>query len=553
MERWCVLFFLGIILFLIIINANILTQVTGETVTGEATQPVSMNISVRGPPSLTILSPKNETYIKNISLLLNYTVSDEDAVWYNLDSGTNTTIISSINFNTSQGSHTLYIYANNSKGTRERNVTFTVNSTKFTILYSEYNGSNKGSSTEFVDYSYEDIQNLSNIVLEHTIYGKIIFNKAINITEDANFNDNEVDFDTHTNISLNRIELNSSALPNFNKSATIWIYNLAFNNPRILRDSSVCSSSICTLENYSGGTLKFNVTGFTIYSVEETPITEIVTTTVGGGGGVAPAISRIKNFTVSKEIISITLKQGETSKESVTITNNENQKLKISITNPKLKDFIKINETSFDLNAGESKNIILDFLAREDTIPDLYIGKIIIEGDGIKKEILIAIEIESKRPIFDVEVKIPRKFLYVIPGEELITNIKIFNLERRRTADVFVEYTIKDEDGKEILYETETVFVETQTTFTKSFEIPKDIKLGKYILYVKTIYDNKVASASAWFNIGKAFFFTLKNILIIAGIIAGIVILIDILYRVKKMGKKYYKKKKGKKRKTGYH
>ncbi len=49
------------------------------------------------------------------------------------------------------------------------------------------------------------------------------------------------------------------------------MYNLALNNPRILRDGSVCLSSICALLSYSSqnGTLLFNVTGFSAYSAED--------------------------------------------------------------------------------------------------------------------------------------------------------------------------------------------------------------------------------------------------------------------------------------------
>ena len=38
----------------------------------------------------------------------------------------------------------------------------------------------------------------------------------------------------YTNISSNRIEVNTTALPNFNKSAVIYLYNLSFSDPRIL-------------------------------------------------------------------------------------------------------------------------------------------------------------------------------------------------------------------------------------------------------------------------------------------------------------------------------
>ena len=63
---------------------------------------------------------QNTTYKYNASLPLNYTVSDPnlDECWYNLDDGDNTTLTNCVNatFNTSEGSHTLYLFANDTSG-----------------------------------------------------------------------------------------------------------------------------------------------------------------------------------------------------------------------------------------------------------------------------------------------------------------------------------------------------------------------------------------------------------------------------------------------------
>jgi hypothetical protein len=232
-----------------------------------STETILINLTL---PILTIHSPENATYIANTSLLLNYSASYEDTVWYNLN-GTNISITSETYFNTSEGSHTIYLYANNSLGTATKNITFFVNSSKFKIHYNNFKGANKGNSTNFNKHSYSKIQNLSNIILENSEYGKIEFNQAINLTDDINLSDNEINLDSNINISSNKIELNSTALPNFNKEATLYLYGLNFSNPQILKDNVVCSAPDCVQESYSGGTLKFNVTGFTIYEARQTP------------------------------------------------------------------------------------------------------------------------------------------------------------------------------------------------------------------------------------------------------------------------------------------
>ncbi|MCK4552811.1 hypothetical protein KAT80_01260 [Candidatus Pacearchaeota archaeon] len=540
MRRTWIFFILGC--FFIIINPIIPAQITGESVTGEAVtgevtvQSMALNISVISTPSLTLISPENETYITNKNLLLNYSASGEDYIWYNLDNGANTTISSATYFNTTNVLHTLYLYANNSQGITTQNVTFTIDTSLLNISYEKYNGSTKGNSTNFNIYPYEELQNLSNIILEHTTYGKILFLENINMTDDYNSSDGILDLDSYTNITLNNIGLNSNTLPNFNKPATIWMYNLAFSNPRILKDDVICPSSICTLKSYSGGTLEFNVTGFGIYSVEETPVTETETITVGGGGGSTRIEAEKKDFSVDRESIKISLKQGETKKETIKIKNIGKETIKINLENPKLEKFLKISETEFELKPKEEKIITLDFLAREDTIPNLYLGSILIKKATLEEKILIAIEVESREALFDIKTEIPRKFLYVLPGEDLLAEIELYNLGEMGKVDAHLEYIIKNEQEEVIISEQDTLAVETRTNFIKTFKIPKDTEFGKYIFYVKVTYEGKVASASAWFNVGKKSPLDIKTALI--GILILIMIMIIIIYRIKHIKKR---------------
>jgi len=253
--RWNIILFAGV--FLLFMTLIFISYARAQ-VTGDATQPIGVSIDVlASPATLTILNPKNHTYLTNHSLLLNFTVDAEQTIWYNLDNGTNITITSFTYFNTTEDSHILYLFVNNSDGTlTTKNVTFSIDSTVFTILYSEYNGSNRGDSNDFIRNSYEEIQNLTEIILENTQDGKVEFgSNEINLTDDSDITDNLLDLDTNTNISSNRIELNGTALPNFNVTATLSLYSLTFTTPRILRDGAVCSSTICTQQSFSGGNI----------------------------------------------------------------------------------------------------------------------------------------------------------------------------------------------------------------------------------------------------------------------------------------------------------
>ena len=397
--RWYIIF---LALFILIVNLNIISGITGEvitgeTVTGEATSSVAFNITISaGLPTLSILKPENSTYLTNESLLLNYSSTNAYKIWYNFDNGDNITLTSFTHFNISQGSHSLYLYANNTDGNLiGKNVNFSTNITRFTITKSEYEveteeqrKAKKGDTTDFESYSYEEMQSLDDVILEIPNQGKILFNQAINLTDDANPDDDNIDLDSNINISSNRIEINSVNLPNFNVQATLFFYNLTFSNPRILKDGSVCST--CTQENYSSGLLKFNVTGFTVYTSEETPTatpSSSTGTTSSGGGGATTTTVR-KYFSVDKETIKIQLKQGESGKDSITIKNLENYKINITLKISKLDEFLEITEKSFELEIGQERAVSLEFSAGEETYPSLYIGEINVQAEGISKKAL---------------------------------------------------------------------------------------------------------------------------------------------------------------------
>ncbi len=108
----------------------------------------------------------------------------------------------------------------------------------------------------------------------------------------------------------------------------------------------------------------------------------------------------------------------------------------------------------------------------------------------------------TKNAIFDIFVTIPQNYEHVVLGEELLTNIKLVNLGSSGRIDVVMHYEIKDADDLPIIVKKETVAVETQANFIKSFDIPLDAETGSYKIYAKIIYaDRKEAVSEASFEI----------------------------------------------------
>jgi hypothetical protein len=210
--------------------------------------------------------------------------------------------------------------------------------------------------------------------------------ETINLTEDSSPQDNSIDLNNNIEISQNKIKLNYTLLPNFNKKATLWVYNLGFSNPRIIRNNLVCPSSICAIESYSSNTLKFNVTLLGgEYLIEETPISESYSTSKSGGGGEIKTTTKEYSFTLSEDKVNINLKQGEIDEKIITIKNSGKEKISFIIYSQQIGDLVMIKEKNFELNPGEEKEILINIFAKKGLATGMYIGKIILWREGKRK------------------------------------------------------------------------------------------------------------------------------------------------------------------------
>jgi len=232
-------------------------------ITGEVTHAtLGASLFLSGIPSLNILHPENKTYLKQ-RLLINYTTQGGATTEYSVDGGVNNSITQPINYTFNEGLRHLQMWANNSNGMNWKEIYFTINLSLLKINYTDYNGSTRGTSTDFYNYAYEDLLAMDDIILENTNYGKIHFNETINVEDDLDNTDGEVEINANIIITNETVTLNSTALPNFNTSAEISLYGLSYTTPEILLNGNPCPSEICTQISYSAGTLVFTVTHFT--------------------------------------------------------------------------------------------------------------------------------------------------------------------------------------------------------------------------------------------------------------------------------------------------
>lgn len=373
-----------------------------------------------------------------------------------------------------------------------------------------------GSTT---DLSKVNVSNISNFVIDAPEYGKINFSEIVDLS-------NGSDIDSYVNVSFNRIELNSSNLTFLNKSAKLRIYNLTFSDPRILKDGGVCSSTICTKESYSGGALVFNVTGFSIYSSEETPVSSSSTTasSSGGGGLSSVGVEEVKEeLEINPESFNLPATVGIIGDGKIRLENVGNKNLSVKLKSLNLEEIVKFSGNDFRLLTREIKLVDFDIVPPEK--PGIYTGKIIVDIGSKKIEIPFALNVQSEKSLFDVSVEIADEFKRIGVGGVLPIEVFLLQAGLQEKMDVTLHYLIKDFDGKTHFQESETIAVFKQETHKKEFLL-RDLGKGNYVVGVEVIYPGGIATASSQFKIGEDVIDTSKSKF---GIIEWIVIVSVIL------------------------
>jgi uncharacterized membrane protein len=148
-----------------------------------------------------------------------------------------------------------------------------------------------------------------------------------------------------------------------------------------------------------------------------------------------------------------------------------------------------------------------------DAEPGVYPGKIVFTGDGIERTVLVVVEIESEKPLFDVKVEIPATYRTVHPGEEVVSQITIYNLGRIGRVDVSIEYGIMDLSGNITIRRREILAVETQVSLVRTITIPKTVIPENYLFYAKVNYNGIIGTGSSMFTVVKKWKFSVPEFL----------------------------------------
>ncbi|MFA5855828.1 MAG: hypothetical protein WC867_00585 [Candidatus Pacearchaeota archaeon] len=437
------------------------------------------------------------------------------------------------------------------------------------VLYFEFKDGL--STTDFIHMTDQQLENVSNMTLEVSGSGKIEFLDHVNLALDS-IND-VIDLDSNINISNANINYDGNALTSISeKSARLTFNGITFFNPRLRKDGSLCTLT-CELVSYGGGTYITLVNYSGNYVLEETPycgdntcnsnegetcgscvndcgfcpdVTPPVITTPstsapasgGGGGGGAAFVSSVSTIFVKssllfdKELIKLSLKQGESSTEYVYISNDALNDIFVNLTSSSLDNFLLIPEPGLTIKSKQSVKVRLDFNVKETENPDSYFGKINLKNsDGSKNTISVILDVKEKKPLFDIKTKVQRKI--ILPGTKIKANIDLINMGDFSNVDVVLYYSIKDMEGKVLSFSQESLAVQKRLSVTRELEIPI-YNEGDYIFYSTVTYANTTAISSDHFKIALQEEFPIKlNDPRLISLVIGLIlfILFYIIYR----------------------
>ncbi|MCX6821894.1 MAG: hypothetical protein NTW30_03905, partial [Candidatus Aenigmarchaeota archaeon] len=263
-----------------------------------------------------------------------------------------------------------------------------------------------------------------------------------------------------------------------------------------------------------------------------------------GPSPVQPSV-KVVNFTTDVDLIKVSLTLGKTDKKSIKVSNTGKTKLDITGKIQYLDEFLFFKEGGteykFELNPDETKEIEINFFAKKDQEAGVYPGKIVFTSGGIERTVLLVVEVESEKPLFDVKVETLPEYRMVYPGDKVMAQLTIYNLGRVGRVDVNVEYGIKDLSGKIIASENEMMAVETQLSTVKTLNIPSTLKPDNYVFFGKVSYKNVVGTGSDMFQVLEKVKFVLPISYIVLILIAFMILLsVLIIYTLKKRKSRFY-------------
>lgn len=128
-------------------------------------------------------------------------------------------------------------------------------------------------------------------------------------------------------------------------------------------------------------------------------------------------------------------------------------------------------------------------------------------NNGDRGDLFESIAISTKKDMAYGEtiMSIPEALSSLSPGDSLVVETRLREFDFKDKADIIIEYEIDNSEGELVLRQHETVALQTQASFLKTFTLPSDLGFGRYLVHgtIKDLEMNVLATTTASFDISK--------------------------------------------------
>lgn len=180
---------------------------------------------------------------------------------------------------------------------------------------------------------------------------------------------------------------------------------------------------------------------------------------------------------------------------------------------------ISLPKSSFVLVPNEKVNAEIMFNS-SNLEQGVYVGSVRIKSDSEERVISTIFEVESEDLFFDANLDIPPVYSKVSPGENVLVQVKIFDLNSGGTQNgisptsVDVQYIVYNRAGEAVASESESLIIDKSASVSKSIPLSQTIAPGEYVVAAVVKYRNSVGISSGVFTIApaeKSSFFDFKE------------------------------------------
>ncbi len=242
------------------------------------------------------------------------------------------------------------------------------------------------------------------------------------------------------------------------------------------------------------------------------------------------------NSFTKTSLIKLNIPTGGSFESVVKISNSEKVSQNFKVYFNDFSDLASLSESEFSLKPQEQKEIQILF-QDEKKISEVYISKLIIEGEFSKEEIPVVLGVEDPNRAFAIIQNSIPKYDEVSPGGKMGVEIKVYDLINANVQTVSAEYEIMNFEG-DVLKIGESNLVVGSGSKTELFDIPMDWDKGDYVLTVLIDYKGTISFSSYIFSVSKKADNTLSDGFILFAVIMfvfvlGILILIFYFIRTR--------------------